>query len=102
MSSQGPSTGPTVTSTGGGFCNGNTTPSQIPGGYVFTTRSIRDGSDWTAYKKQALVYKAVKPAQTIDPWFVHGNDYRLTYLNGKFKCDGCDANAFRFPRDVTS
>ena len=102
MSSQGPSTGSRSTPTGRSGCYGPTGPTQVPESYLFTTRSIRDSSDWTTYKKQTLIVKAVKPALAKDPWFIHGNDYRLDFLNGQYKsaCTGCTGTAFRYPVDV--
>ena len=97
MSSQGPAggTGLGYTGTTGatGSCVLGGTPSQVVPGYPFSTLSIRDASDWIKYKKQALIYKDPKTANAKDPWFVHGNDFRLEWLNGKNKCEPCDANA---------
>ena len=57
MSSQGPSisgaTGPIVFAA-------NPTGSQIPRGYKFDVKSIRDGSDWIALKKQTMILKENK------------------------------------------
>jgi len=95
MSSQGPSTG---TSTGftndTGTCNLVGTASQVPPGYPFDKTMIRDASDWIKYKKQVRIYNDSKTLQAKDPWFVHGNDFRLEWLNGQNKCENCDANAF--------
>lgn len=104
MSSQGPSTGTRSLPNGATGCYGPTGPTQVPDSYLFSTRSIRDGSDWTSYKKQSLIFKSVKPVQATDPWFVHGNEYRLDYLNGQYKsaCTGCTGTAFTYPRDVAS
>ncbi len=71
---------------------GNTTA--ITPGYAFDRDSIRDSSDWTRYVKEQRVYKSEKPLQTEDPWIPYGNAYRLTFLNGKFKCGSCPGNAF--------
>lgn len=71
---------------------GNTTT--ITPGYAFDRDSIRDSADWTRYVKEQRVYKAEKPLQTQDPWIPYGNAYRLTFLNGKFKCGPCTGNAF--------
>lgn len=68
--------------------------SKITPGYAFDRDSIRDSSDWIRYKKEALVFNAPKPLQTEDPWIPYGNGYRLTFLNGKFKCGPCAGNAF--------
>ena len=94
MSSQGPATG-----TGTGFgrvsdtCILDGTPSQVAPGYPFSTLSIRDASDWIKYKKQALIYNDTKKLKAKDPWFVHGNDFRLESLNGENKCVPCQGNA---------
>lgn len=63
-------------------------------GYSFDTDSIRDSSDWTRYVKEQRVFKTGKALQTEDPWIPYGNAYRLTFLNGKFKCGLCPGNAF--------
>ena len=93
MSSQGPSAG-----TGTGFtrvegtCILDETGSQVPPGYAFSRISIRDASDWIKFKKQALINYDSEKLKAKDPWFVHGNDFRLESLNGKNKCTPCQAN----------
>jgi len=76
MSSQGPSTG------------------ALPAGYNWNPASIRDSSDWIKYKKQAAIYSSTKIPLSKDPWFPYGNDYRLEWLNGQNKCEGCAAGGF--------
>jgi len=94
MSSQGAATG-----TKTGFTRDSDTcvlvgnASQIPPGYPFSTVSIRDASDWIKFKKQKIIYKDPKTSKAKDPWFVHGNDFRLEWLNGENKCEKCEANA---------
>ena len=100
MSSQGPSTGSETTSSGASDCNGPTTTSQVPKDYTFTNRSIRDGSDWIAYKRQTLILNESKTRGFQDPWFARGNDYRLQFMEGRYKngtppeCAGCAVSAF--------
>lgn len=94
MSSQGPSTGTRQTPEGANECYGPTGTSQVPPGYPFSTKSIRDASDWISYKKQTRIIVDPKLAKAKDPWFVHGNNFRLDYLNGENKCGSCDGNAF--------
>jgi hypothetical protein len=103
MSSQGPSSGSRTVPTGATGCYGPTGTTQVPIGYRFTTTSIRDSSDWTSYKKQSLIFKDPKADKAKDPWFVHGSEYRLEFLNGQYKsaCTGCTGTAFTFPTDVT-
>lgn len=98
MSSQGPSTG-TSTGSGSAGCFSNTQNSQVPPGYPFSTISIRDGSDWIAYKKQTLILNESKSKlQAAFPELRTGNDYRIQYLLGKFKnsyntaCGDCADN----------
>ena len=86
MSSQGPSSGSRSTPTGANGCYGPTGPSQVPVGYIFNTLSIRDGSDWTSYKKQTVILNEDKAAGFQDPWFVYGNESRLQFLQGQYKC----------------
>ena len=96
MSSQGPSTGTRSISTGLSGCYGPTGNTQLPSGYAFSSKlvNIRDGSDWIAYKKQSLIFKDTKPSLSNDKGYVKGNNYRLDYLNGRFKCGACNGNAF--------
>jgi hypothetical protein len=98
MSSQGPATTGNVATPP--FCTGPTggTP-LVEAGYRFTTASIRDASDWLAYKKQSLIFNENKAKINQDPWFSRGNDYRIQYLLGRYKvgdtgCTGCDSNSF--------
>jgi len=95
MSSQGPSTG-TSTGTGATGCYGNTQNSQVPRGYQFSTVSIRDGSDWIAYKKQARIFKdnKTKVEMHSNQWAQFGNDYRIQWQLGQYKCEGCNSTAF--------
>jgi hypothetical protein len=102
MSSQGPSVDTTASVAEPPFAIGPTGGTPVLGkGYTFTPASIRDASDWLAYKKQALVFQENKAKINQDPWFSRGNDYRLQYLLGRYKvndgpagCTGCSANAF--------
>ncbi len=98
MSSQGPSSG---TSTGftrvAATCILSGSASQVPPGYPFDTTMIRDASDWIKYKKQARISNDLKLVNAKDPWFVHGNDFRLETLNGRNKCKTCDANGISGP-----
>lgn len=54
------------------------------------SQSIQDSSDWTHYKKEALLFNSPKPLETKDPWIPYGTGYRLTFLTGKFKCECVD------------
>lgn len=100
MSSQGPSAEAPVATPP--FCVGPTGGSpELQKGYTFTRASIRDASDWLAYKKQALIFQENKSKINQDPWFSRGNDYRLQYLMGRYKvnegpqgCTGCASNSF--------
>lgn len=98
MSSQGPSDD--TPGNGPPFAAGPSTGSPSSStGYPFTAASIRDGSDWIAFKKQMLIYNETKSKINDDPWFSRGNDYRLQFLLGKFKresggCASCNAGAF--------
>ena len=98
MSSQGPSSGSRSSPTGATGCYGPTGPSQVSPGYKFSNYALRDGSDWIAYKKQLMIFNENKTKNFQDPWFVHGNDYRLQYLQGRFlssaECTGCTGGAF--------
>lgn len=103
MSSQGPALGGT-TAYGFPFATGPTGGSPLDTkGYTFSKADIRDGSDWTSYRRQLLILKETKSKVISDPWFSHGNDYRIQYQLGRFKggiesgpvgCTGCSSNAF--------
>ena len=66
--------------------------------YKFTDASVRDSSDWIARKKQRLILKENKAKlQSAHPELLHGNDYRIQYLLGRYKdsgdpCESCITN----------
>lgn len=93
MSSQGPKVTGTPAYNGFQADPASGTPS-LELGYPFTAASIRDSSDWTAYKRQQLIKQENKSKIVQDPWFAKGNDYRIQFLLGKFKCGPCDGGAF--------
>ena len=100
MSSQGPKVTGTV------FINGIALQSisaanALTAGYAFDKDAVRDAGDWIKYKKELLVFNENKAKNFKDPWFVHGNDYRLTWMQGRSKqptsvsCVACaDGSAF--------
>jgi len=92
MSSQGPAAGSNTEPSGITGCYGPLSPSQVPEGYPFSTRSFRDSSDWTTYKKQAVLSNDINRYNTIDKGFSSSNTFRLEVLNGESKCDVCQAN----------
>lgn len=95
MSSQGPSSGSATGFTSvANTCILTGSASQVPPGYPFDKTMIRDASDWIKYKKQARISTDLKLTKSKDPWFVHGNEFRLEGLNGRNKCKTCDANGF--------
>lgn len=102
MSSQGPSSGTLSGSAGSIGCYGPSTRSQVPVGYPTTNRTFRDSSDWIRYKKELRTFYATRVATSTDPWFVAGNDYRLSWLNGRFKCTSCSSGAFTDPSTVAN
>lgn len=66
-------------------------------GYAFSSGNmIRDASDWTRYRKEGIVYNEYNSGTVYsDPaYLVRGNDFRLTYANGRFKCTSCPGGAF--------
>ena len=97
MSSQGAKT--TGAKDAPGFAAGPSAGTPITNGYAFDTDSIRDGSDWIAYKKQLLILNENKARIVQDPWFARGNDYRIQYLLGRSKqpnagsCTPCNGGA---------
>lgn len=79
-------------------------------GYRFDKDSIRDGSDWIAYKKQTLILNEAKSKlQKSHPEMRSGNDYRIQYLLGRFKnspatgtCAGCSSTSALISGSVPS
>jgi hypothetical protein len=72
---------------------------QIARGYTFDPDSIRDSSDWTKRLKEGIIYQEYTPTTNLsDPvYLVRGNQFRLSYLFGGFKCPtspACTAGAF--------
>lgn len=73
-------------------------------GYGYPTSALRDSSDYTAMKKQQIVYADPKNQTTTNTSNItdksglssekYGGDFRLTFLNGRFKCTVCSGNAF--------
>lgn len=85
MSSQGPKVTGTPAYNGFKADPQSGTPS-VALGYPFTNASIRDGSDWIAYKKQTLISKESKTKlKSSYPEIRYGNDYRIQYLLGRYK-----------------
>jgi hypothetical protein len=100
MSSQGPATGSLSATGNTGGCYSLSRTSQSTPGYPFNTAIIRDSSDWIRYKKEIARYRDTKLNSTTDPWFPAGNDFRLSWLNGRLKCNGCAGNGFTAPSSV--
>jgi len=85
MSSQGPKVSGTVAVNDIPIMNILPASAALSAGYAFDPDSVRDAGDWIKRKKQLLVFNEDKTKSFIDPWFVHGNDYRLTWLQGRTK-----------------
>jgi hypothetical protein len=84
MSSQGPKvTGPV--SVNGIALQAIPASSAVTAGYAFDKDAIRDAGDWIRYKKELLVFNENKAKNFTDPWFVRGNEYRLTWMQGRSK-----------------
>jgi hypothetical protein len=73
--------------------------------YPFNSLSLRDSSDYTRLKKETVIYADPKQqtiTNTSNPtdksglaYEKYGSEFRLTFLNGRFKCQTtCDGNAF--------
>ena len=97
MSSQGPATTGTVAVNG--FQADPSAGAPVSKGYPFDKDSIRDGSDWIAYKKQTLILNESKTKlESAFPEIRYGNDYRIQFLLGRYKnayntaCDNCVTN----------
>lgn len=74
----------------------------ITPGYSYDTDVLRDASDWTRQLKEQRAYRSYSTNNTgntntgSDPWFKYGNQFRYTYLFGKFKCPSpsCSGSVF--------
>jgi hypothetical protein len=73
-------------------------------GYPFNPLSLRDSSDYTRLKKETVVYADPKHKTTTNgsnptdktglAYEKYGSEFRLNFLNGRFKCRTCSGNAF--------
>lgn len=73
----------------------------ITPGYAYDDDILRDASDWIRQLKEKRTYYSYSSGKNAgnkatggDPWFKYGNQFRYTYLFGKFKCGSCNAGAF--------
>jgi len=68
-------------------------------GFPFSKLTIRDSSEWIAFKKQALIANEKVNAPNgfpSDPWQITSGDRRLNLLLGRYKLkitSGCSACA---------
>jgi hypothetical protein len=69
-------------------------------GYAYDADVRRDASDWTRQLKEQRAFRSYSTLNTgnkntgTEPWLKYGNQFRYTYLFGKFKCGSCPAGAF--------
>ena len=60
----------------------------------------RDSSDVTRMIRERIAYNEYKVGTVVAPgnnenaWIAYGNNFRLSYLQGKLKCASCSGNAF--------
>lgn len=73
----------------------------IVSGYPFKEESIRDSSDWIRFKREGRVYANYKSGSTANKdtgpvWAKYGNNFKLSYSFGRFKCEAssCAGNVF--------
>jgi hypothetical protein len=72
----------------------------ITPGYAYDQDVLRDASDWTRQLKEKRAYRSYSSNNTgnkntgSEPWIKYGNQFRYTYLFGKFKCLSCTGAAF--------
>jgi hypothetical protein len=96
MSSQGPRVSGTVAINGNPILNVLPASSDLSAGYAFDKDAVRDAGDWIRYKKELLIFNENKAKNFQDPWFVRGNEYRLSWMQGRSKqptsgtCVQCD------------
>lgn len=70
-------------------------------GYTYSMNTMGDASEYTKRLKEKLVYQGFTssspPAEYARPvWLPYGNQFRLTFLYGQFKCpsSSCTGGAF--------
>lgn len=69
-------------------------------GYTFQSLSLRDASDVTRTIRERRIYVNYNDSNTTDDknakptWLKFGNDFRVEYAFGRFKCTDCSGNAF--------
>ena len=68
-------------------------------GYVYDPLSIRDSSDITrAIRERIVFYESSTISQIVrtteNPWIKYGNNFRLSYLKGKYTCGDCLGNVY--------
>lgn len=81
---------------------GESTSGVITAGYAYDPDVMRDSSDWTRRLRERSIFISQNSISTgdkttnTDPWYKYGNDFRLQYDFGRFKCQGTTvcANAF--------
>jgi len=72
----------------------------ITPGYSYDEDVLRDASDWTRQLKEKRAYYSYSTNNTgnkntgSEPWIKYANQFRYTYLFGKFKCGSCTGAAF--------
>jgi len=67
--------------------------------YAYSMNVMGDASEYTKRLKEKLTYQSYNgtpPATTRPAWLERGNQFRLTYLFGQFKCptSSCPGGAF--------
>lgn len=69
-------------------------------GYKFSSLSLRDASDVTRTVREKRIYVNYTGNNVTDnknakpTWLKFGNDFRLEYSFGRFKCADCSGNGF--------
>ena len=64
-------------------------------GYAYNSSSVRDSSDITRQIRERVQYNQQGiVGVTRDAWVPYGNQFRLSYLYGKYKCTTCTGNIF--------
>lgn len=71
----------------------------LTNGYAFDPNSVRDSSDITRQIRESIQYNQLKSGTVItgvtrNVWIPYGNQFRLSYLYGKYKCNACAGNTF--------
>ncbi len=91
-----------MSSSQGGNVSDSPAVTSITRGYAYDQDVLRDSSDWIRTIREKTIYNVYSDfsnsnKNTEDPWLKYGNNFRLQYNFGRFKCQTsatCSGNVF--------